>query len=92
VAVLAAATGVPVVPLYVHGLADVMPKGSRAPLPGGVVVDVGQPVRPGPGDDVASIRDRVEATLRRLSDRRPDWGGRDEAADAEARGRTGEGY
>jgi 1-acyl-sn-glycerol-3-phosphate acyltransferase len=92
VAVLAATTGVPVVPLYVHGLADVMPKGSRAPLPGGAVVDVGQPVRPGPGDDVASIRDRVEATLRRLSDRRPDWGGRDESADAEARGRTGEGY
>ena len=42
VAVMAGATGTPVLPLYVHGLADIMPKGTAAPLPGGVVVDTGE--------------------------------------------------
>ena len=38
---------VPVVPLYLHGLDHVMPKGSFVPLPGGVVVAVGSPIPPG---------------------------------------------
>lgn len=74
VAVLATHTGVPVLPLFVHGLAQVMPKGGVAPLPGGVVVDVGDVVSPEPGEDVPAFRDRVEAALRELSARRPVWG------------------
>jgi 1-acyl-sn-glycerol-3-phosphate acyltransferase len=89
VAVLATSTGVPVLPVYVHGLADVMPKGSVAPLPGGVVVDVGEPVHLRADDDVESFRDRVQAALRALSEQRPDWGGHDEA-DAEGTGRQGQ--
>lgn len=88
VAVLAISTGVPVLPLYVHGLADVMPKGSLAPLPGGVVVDVGEPLPPRPEDDVDSFRDRVEVALRSLSEQRPSWGAR-EGSDAEGSGRQG---
>jgi 1-acyl-sn-glycerol-3-phosphate acyltransferase len=74
VAVLAVDTGTPVLPVFVHGLHDVMPKGKVAPLPGGVVVDVGEVVRPGPGEDASAFRDRAEAALRRLSERRPGWG------------------
>jgi 1-acyl-sn-glycerol-3-phosphate acyltransferase len=90
VAVLAISTGAPVLPVYVHGLADVMPKGSFAPLPGGVVVDVGEPVHLRADDEVESFRDRVEAALRALSEQRPDWGAHDEA-DAEGTGREGQG-
>jgi 1-acyl-sn-glycerol-3-phosphate acyltransferase len=38
---------VPVVPMYLHGPEQVMPKGAFIPLPGGVVVGVGQPIPPG---------------------------------------------
>src|SRR6266516_5376372 len=38
---------VPVVPMYLHGPEQVMPKGSFIPLPGGVVVGIGQPIPPG---------------------------------------------
>jgi 1-acyl-sn-glycerol-3-phosphate acyltransferase len=92
-AVLASAADVPVLPVYVHGLADVMPKGTRAPLPGGVVVDIGDPIRPHSGEGVDALRDRVEASLRTLAEGRPDWGrGDGTAGDAEARGKIGEGY
>jgi len=38
---------VPVVPMYLHGPEQVMPKGSFIPLPGGVVVGIGPPIPPG---------------------------------------------
>lgn len=38
---------VPVVPMYLHGPEQVMPKGSFIPLPGGVVIGVGQAIPPG---------------------------------------------
>jgi 1-acyl-sn-glycerol-3-phosphate acyltransferase len=38
---------VPVVPMYLHGPEQVMPKGSFIPLPGGVVIGIGQPIPPG---------------------------------------------
>jgi 1-acyl-sn-glycerol-3-phosphate acyltransferase len=74
VAVLAFQVGAPVLPIFVHGLAKVMPKGTAAPLPGGIVVDVAEPIRPGPGEDVAALRDRVEGALRELAAQAPDWG------------------
>jgi 1-acyl-sn-glycerol-3-phosphate acyltransferase len=46
-AYLAVDTQVPVVPMYLHGPEQVMPKGSFIPLPGGVVVGIGQPIPPG---------------------------------------------
>lgn len=44
---LAVDTGTPVVPLYLHGLKDSLPKGSFVPLPGGVVVGIGEAIEPG---------------------------------------------
>lgn len=81
VAVLAVETRTPVLPLFVHGLADVMPKGTAAPLPGGVVIDVGELLVPEPDEDVSRFRDRVEAALMTMADRRPRWGGREPEED-----------
>ena len=92
VAVLATATGVPVLPIYVHGLAEVMPKGTRAPLPGGVVVDLGEALHPRPEETVDALCNRIDRALRSLANRRPGWGKDGAADDAEARGLTGEGY
>jgi 1-acyl-sn-glycerol-3-phosphate acyltransferase len=58
-AYLAVDTQVPVVPLYLHGLDQVMPKGSFIPLPGGVVVGIGPPIAP--GDDYNDLVRRAEA-------------------------------
>lgn len=93
-AVLAVETGRPVVPLFVHGLAQVLPKGTVAPLPAGVLVDVGEAIRPAPTDSVEAVRTRIEEALSDLAARRPLWGataGRDpRASDPEPRG-AGEG-
>jgi 1-acyl-sn-glycerol-3-phosphate acyltransferase len=50
---------VPVVPMYLHGLDQVMPKGSFLPLPGGVVVGIGPPIPP--GDDYNELVHKAEA-------------------------------
>jgi len=50
---------VPVVPMYLHGLDQVMPKGSFVPLPGGVVVGIGEPIPP--GDDYNVLVAKAEA-------------------------------
>jgi len=76
VSVLAMQTGTPVLPLFIHGLTDVMPKGTAAPMPGGVVIDVGETLLPNLEDDIARFRDRVESALVQLGERRPQWGAR----------------
>ena len=50
---------VPVVPMYLHGLDQVMPKGSFVPLPGGVVVGIGEPIPP--GNDYTALVGKAEA-------------------------------
>jgi 1-acyl-sn-glycerol-3-phosphate acyltransferase len=50
---------IPVVPMYLHGLDQVMPKGSFIPLPGGVVVGIGEPIAP--GDDYNALVAKAEA-------------------------------
>ena len=76
-AVLASQLDVPVVPVYVHGLARVMPKGSTAPLPGGIVVDIGEPVLPQRDEPVPALRTRIESALRALASQTPSWGGKE---------------
>ena len=71
-AVLACETGTAVLPLYVHGLVDVLPKGTVAPMPGGVAVAVGRVIWP--NGDVEDTRDRIEAEMADLASRKPDWG------------------
>ncbi len=63
-AYLAVDAQVPVVPLYLHGPDQVMPKGSFIPLPGGVAVGVGDPIPP--GDDYADLVRRTEGSMGRL--------------------------
>lgn len=60
-AYLAVDQQVPVVPLYLHGLEQVLPKGSSIPLPGGVAVGVGAPIPP--GDDYDDLVKRAEAAM-----------------------------
>ncbi len=60
-AYLAVDAQVPVVPMYLHGLDHVMPKGSFVPLPGGVVVGIGPPIPP--GDDYNELVRRAEAAV-----------------------------
>jgi 1-acyl-sn-glycerol-3-phosphate acyltransferase len=55
---------VPVVPMYLHGLEQVMPKGSFVPLPGGVVVGIGEPIPP--GDDYNALVAKAEAGVAEL--------------------------
>lgn len=42
--------GAPVVPLYVHGVRDLMPKGSVVPIPGSVLVAAGPAIAPADHD------------------------------------------
>jgi len=60
-AYLAIDTQVPVVPVYLHGLERVMPKGSFVPLPGGVAVGIGPPIPP--GNDYNDLVKRAEAAV-----------------------------
>jgi 1-acyl-sn-glycerol-3-phosphate acyltransferase len=57
-AFVAVDTQVPVVPMYLHGPEQVMPKGSFIPLPGGVVVGIGSPIPP--GDDYGELVRKAE--------------------------------
>jgi 1-acyl-sn-glycerol-3-phosphate acyltransferase len=50
---------IPVVPMYLHGLDQVMPKGAFLPLPGGVVIGIGPPIPP--GDDYNELVRKAEA-------------------------------
>ena len=74
-AVLASNCRVPVLPIYVHGLAKVMPKGTAAPLPGGVVVDIGDPIEVQAGETIPALRERIEVALQSLAQQAPQWGG-----------------
>src|SRR6266545_2797435 len=60
-AYLAIDTQVPVVPVYLHGLERVMPKGAFVPLPGGVAVGIGPPIPP--GKDYNDLVRRAEAAV-----------------------------
>jgi long-chain acyl-CoA synthetase len=53
VAILAMAKNVPVVPMYLEGLREIRPKGSKALGTGPVTVSIGKPVSFPPGTDVA---------------------------------------
>jgi 1-acyl-sn-glycerol-3-phosphate acyltransferase len=72
-AVLAVEACVPVLPGVVHGLASVMPKGSAVPLPGGLVVDIGEVIEFEEGTSVDEVFGRMESALRELADAAPDW-------------------
>ena len=66
-AVLAMDTGSPIVPAYVDGMYDVLPRFRRVPRPGRVTVTFGPPETAAPHDDYDSFISRVESVVRRLA-------------------------
>jgi 1-acyl-sn-glycerol-3-phosphate acyltransferase len=66
-AILAMDAGVPIVPAYVDGMYEVMPRYRRVPRPGRVSVTFGDPVHPAHNDDYDSLIGRVERMVRHLA-------------------------
>jgi 1-acyl-sn-glycerol-3-phosphate acyltransferase len=66
-AILAMDAAVPIVPAYMDGMYDVMPRGRRIPRPGNVTVTFGSPVVARDHDDYDSFITRVEAQVRALA-------------------------
>jgi 1-acyl-sn-glycerol-3-phosphate acyltransferase len=63
VAILAKQANVPVLPIFIVGLRNVMPKGERTPRPAAVSVRVGRPVWL---DDLSSVSDATDRLQRAL--------------------------
>ena len=66
-AILAVDVGVPIVPAYVDGMYEVLPRFRRFPRPGHVTVTFGAPLVAGPAEDYDSLIARVEAAVRALA-------------------------
>lgn len=66
-AVLAMDVGAPIVPAFLDGMYEVLPRFRRIPRRGRVTVTFGPPMEAAPGDDYDSFIARVEAEVRRLA-------------------------
>ena len=66
-AILAMDAGVPIVPAYVDGMYEVMPRFRRVPRPGRVTVTFSGPVKAEPHDDYDSFIARIESVVRTLA-------------------------
>ena len=66
-AVLAIDAGVPIVPAYIDGMYEVLPRFRRFPRAGHVTVTFGEPVPAEAGEDYDAFIGRVEATVRGLA-------------------------
>ena len=66
-AILAMDAGVPVVPAYVDGMYEVMPRWRRVPRPGRVSVRFGPPLSAEPEEDYDLFIGRVESAVRALA-------------------------
>lgn len=58
---------VPVVPVYLHGLFDVMSMHDSWPHRGSVSVEFGSPVVPGEGEEYVQLARRIESSLGRMA-------------------------
>jgi 1-acyl-sn-glycerol-3-phosphate acyltransferase len=66
-AILAMDAGVPVVPAYMQGMYEVMPRFRRVPKPGRVTVTFSNPMAPAGDEDYDAFTMRIENTVRRLA-------------------------
>jgi 1-acyl-sn-glycerol-3-phosphate acyltransferase len=66
-AILAIDGGVPVVPAFIDGMYEVMPRFRRLPRPGRVRLTFGEPLIAAQGEDYESFIGRTEAAVRRLA-------------------------
>ncbi|HUF48372.1 MAG TPA: AMP-binding protein, partial [Vicinamibacterales bacterium] len=69
VGMIGARLDLPIVPIRVSGLDQVLPVGARFPRRGRVGVTIGPPVMPAGDDDYAALAARVEAAVRSLPGR-----------------------
>ncbi|MDP8960939.1 MAG: 1-acyl-sn-glycerol-3-phosphate acyltransferase [Actinomycetota bacterium] len=86
-AMLAAYSGVPIVPVALHGAFRAMPRGRAWPLPGRPAVSIrfGAPVVPTDGERTAELNERVRSALARaLHEEDATWWEAQRAAAAEA--------
>ncbi|HKC20685.1 MAG TPA: lysophospholipid acyltransferase family protein [Candidatus Dormibacteraeota bacterium] len=66
-AILAIDTGTPVVPAFMDGMYQVMPRFHRVPRPGHVTVTFAEPLTAEPGEDYDGFTARIEGVVRRLA-------------------------
>ncbi|HSS61496.1 MAG TPA: lysophospholipid acyltransferase family protein [Candidatus Limnocylindrales bacterium] len=66
-AILAMDSGVPVVPAYMDGMFDVLPRFRRVPRPGKVTVTFGPPLLAGRDEDYDAFTARIEGVVRELA-------------------------
>ena len=66
-AVLAVDAGAPIVPAYIDGMYEVLPRFRRRPRQGTVAVTFGDPLLPEPGEDYDALTARAEAAVRALA-------------------------
>ncbi len=66
-AVLAIDAGVPIVPAYIEGLYQVLPRFRRMPHSGSATVTFGDPLDPSAGEDYDNFIGRVEAAVRQIA-------------------------
>ncbi|HSD09717.1 MAG TPA: 1-acyl-sn-glycerol-3-phosphate acyltransferase, partial [Candidatus Binatia bacterium] len=66
VSILALAKEVPVVPIYMHGLRELRPKGSKEIKVGPVRVQIGEPIRFAPGTELSDATRTLYKTMERM--------------------------
>ena len=66
-AILSMDGGTPIVPAYMDGMFEVMPRFHRVPRPGRVTLTFGEPAVAQPGEDYDQFTTRVEAIVRGLA-------------------------
>ena len=67
VAIMAMQAGVPVIPIYIEGLRNVMPKGQREPRPAAVSARIGEPVSLARAASVPEATTMLENAMRALA-------------------------
>ncbi len=66
-AILAGDCKAPIVPAYMHGLPQILPRGHKIPRPGRATVTFGEPMHPAAGEDYEAFIARVEVRVRELA-------------------------
>ena len=73
-AYLSVRCGVPVVPVHLDGTGRILPRGTRVPTPGRVVINIGGPIRAGEEEDARRLAVRIEQAIATLADETTtDW-------------------
>ncbi len=66
-AIMAMQAGVPVIPIFIEGLRNVMPKGQRTPQPAAVTARIGEPVSLAGISSVSEATTKIENAMRELA-------------------------